>query len=57
MLSRGALRGASFTSPQQLRGAIDEFIHAYNQNAAPFKWTKEVVHSVHPKPRFADLRK
>ena len=57
ILSRAALRGASFTSPQQLREAIDKFIQAYNQNAAPFKWTKEVVHSVHPKPRYADLRK
>ena len=57
ILVRAALRGASFTSPQQLREAIDRFIQSYNQKAVPFEWTKEVVHSVHPKPRYADLRK
>jgi len=40
-----------FTSPKQLREAIDEFIQSYNQDAVPFEWTKEVVHSVHLKPR------
>ena len=57
ILVRAALRGASFTSPQQLREAIDNFIQSYNQNAVPFEWTKEVVHSVHPKPCYGDLRK
>jgi len=57
ILVRAALRGASFTSPQQLREAIDNFIQNYNQNAVPFEWTKEVVHSVHPKPCYGDLRK
>src|SRR5580704_14759910 len=36
ILSRQALQGASFTSPQQLRQAIDAFVEVYNQNAAPF---------------------
>ncbi len=57
ILVRAALRGASFTSPQQLREAIDEFIQSYNQTAVPFEWTKETVRSVHPKPRYADLRR
>jgi transposase len=57
ILSRSALRGASFTSPEQLRAAIDKFIETYNDNAVPFQWTKELVHSVHPKPRYADLCK
>jgi transposase len=57
ILVRAALRGASFTSPKQLREAIDEFIQSYNQDAVPFEWTKEVVHSVHPKPRYAHLRR
>ena len=57
ILVRAALRGASFTSPQQLREAIDKFIQNYNQNAVPFEWTKELVHSVHPKPCYGDLRK
>ncbi len=35
ILSRQALRGASFTSPQQVREAIDKFVAAYNEKAAP----------------------
>ncbi len=40
ILSRSALKGASFTSPQQIRRAIDDFVEVYNQNAAPFEWKK-----------------
>ena len=43
ILARQALRGASFTSPRQLRQAIDDFVSAYNQTAAPFEWKKAVV--------------
>ena len=43
ILSRRALRGASFTSPRQLREAIDKFIQVYNRNATPFKRTKTNV--------------
>jgi len=57
ILSRRTLRGASFTSPAQVRHAIDAFIHRYNPDAVPFEWTKQVVHAVHPKPRYADLHK
>lgn len=32
ILSRRALRGASFTSAQQVRDAIDRFIAAYNDS-------------------------
>lgn len=56
ILSRRALRGASFTSPQQVREAIDRFIAAYNENAAPFEWTKRDVRNVHPRPSYANLR-
>jgi len=55
LLARAALRGASFTSPQQLRDAIDAFIAAYNPTAAPFEWRKAVVHPVPLKRRYADL--
>lgn len=55
ILSRAALRGASFTSPRQLREAIDAFVQAYNQNAAPFEWSKAVVHSSAPKRLYSDL--
>lgn len=57
ILSRSTLHGASFTSPSQLREAIDAFIAAYNQNAKPFEWKKAVVHQKRLKPRYRDLRK
>lgn len=43
ILSRRALQGASFTSPYEVRAAIDRFIEAHNHNAAPFEWTKASV--------------
>jgi transposase len=57
ILSRSALRGASFTSPKQLRDAIDHFVKAYNATATPFEWTKAVVHQTKPKQNYADLCK
>ena len=57
ILSRAALRGASFTSARQLRGAIDKFVTAYNANAAPFEWTKAVVHPTAPKRLYSNLCK
>ena len=57
ILSRSALRGASFTSPRQLRDAIDSFVTSYNLDAAPFEWTKAVVHPTAPKKLYADLCK
>lgn len=56
ILSRQALQGASFTSPGEVRAAIDCFIDAYNDRAVPFEWTKEVVYSSRPKRKYADLR-
>lgn len=43
ILSRQALKGASFTSKEQLVQAIINFEKAYNNKAAPFEWTKTVV--------------
>jgi transposase len=57
ILSRSALRGASFTSARQLREAIDKFVSAYNADAAPFEWTKAVVHPTAPKRLYGDLCK
>ncbi len=53
ILSRRALRGASFTNPWEVREAIDRFIEANNQNAHPFEWTKSDVRpkgltNIHP---------
>jgi transposase len=56
ILSSQALAGASFTSPRQLRMQIDAFITAYNQDAHPFEWTKQVVFSKHPRTKYANLR-
>jgi transposase len=57
ILQRSALRGASFTSPQQVRRAIDDFVAAYNPTAAPFEWTKTAVHLSVPNRSYADLCK
>jgi len=56
ILSSKALAGASFTAPWQVRDQIDAFIAAYNQDAQPFEWTKQVVFSQHPRSKYADLR-
>ena len=56
LLSRNALSGASFTDTQQVRAAIDAFTAAYNESAAPFEWTKAVVHQSRPKRYVSELR-
>jgi transposase len=43
ILSRKALRGASFNSAEQLTQAINDFVAAYNKNANPFVWRKREV--------------
>lgn len=55
-LSRDALRGASFTSPEALRIAIDSYIQVHNTTAKPFRWTKPFVKPSAPKRRYAELR-
>ena len=49
---RTALAGASFTSPRQVREQIDAFLAAYNRNAHPLEWTKQVVFSQHPRSSY-----
>lgn len=55
LLTRYALKGASFTSAKELREAIDRFITAYNPVAHPFQWTKTVVHQKSLEYHYADL--
>ena len=55
-LSRDALKGASFTSPAELRTAIDSYIKAHNTNPKPFRWTKSIVKQSAPKKHYADLK-
>lgn len=57
ILSRAALKGASFTSPQQVRDAITRFIAVHNENAAPFEWRKKSVGPKSLKKRYSDLCK
>ena len=56
ILSRRALRGASFTNPWQVREAIDRFIEVHNQNAHPFEWTKSDVRPKGLTNTYSDLR-
>ena len=55
ILSRQSLTTASFTSTEQLPQHIDNFVAAYNQNAHPFEWKKQVVFQKHPKILYANL--
>ena len=43
LLSRKALRGASFASKDQLRSAIEAFIARTNEHPRPFHWRKREV--------------
>jgi transposase len=55
ILVRQALRGGSFTSPRQVREAIDYFIHAHNEKAAPFEWRKKEVVPKNLKVTYSNL--
>ena len=56
-LSRAALKGASITSPQQVRDAITNFIAVHDENAAPFQWRRKSVGPKGLKKRYSYLRK
>ena len=43
LLQRKALTGASFTSKDQLRDAVEAFIRRHNEHAKPFRWRKREV--------------
>ncbi|MBM4329354.1 MAG: IS630 family transposase [Deltaproteobacteria bacterium] len=55
ILTGATLRRGSFTSPKEVRTAIDQFVHSYNQEAAPFEWRKRTVHPVAPQKRYSNL--
>jgi transposase len=57
ILWRRALRGASFTSPSQIRKAIDDFVAVHNETAAPFEWKATEVHPSTLKVNYNDLCK
>ena len=57
ILWRKALRGANFTSPWQVRKAIDEFAEVHNETAAPFEWKATQVFQSPLKNNYSDLCK
>ena len=56
ILSRKALRGASFKNVAELRQAIEAFIAAYNPKAKPFKWRKREVKGSQLRNTIVNLR-
>ena len=56
ILSRKALRGASFKNVAELSQAIDAFIAAYNPTAKPFKWRKREVKGAQLRNTIVNLR-
>ena len=57
LLTRHALRPGGFAHPQQVRQAIDAYTEAFDEQAAPFEWTKRFV-AQRPLPKYyASLRK
>lgn len=55
IFSRKALRGASFTSPQELRQRIEDYIKRYNPDSKPFKWRKREVKGAQIKDNIENL--
>jgi transposase len=56
IMSRKALRGASFKNVTELRQAIEAFIDAYNPKAKPFKWRKREVKGSQLRNTIVNLR-
>lgn len=55
ILSRKALRGASFRSTDELKAAIEAFIAAYGPTAKPFVWRKREVNGSQLRNTIANL--
>ncbi len=55
IFSRKALRGASFTSQQELKQRIEDFIDRYNPDSKPFKWQKREVKGSQIKDNIGNL--
>lgn len=56
ILSRKALRGASFRTQEQLRQAIEAFVDAYGPTAQPFVWRKREVKGSQLRNTIVNLR-
>ncbi|MGH8487552.1 MAG: IS630 family transposase [Gammaproteobacteria bacterium] len=56
ILSRKALRGASFRNREHLRQALENFVEAYGPTAKPFVWRKREVKGSQLKTTIVNLR-
>ncbi len=56
IMSRKALRGASFKNTEELREAIDAFVKAYTETAKPFVWRKREVKGSQLRNTIVNLR-
>ena len=56
IMSRKALRGASFKNTEELREAIEAFVNAYRKTARPFVWRKREVRGSQLRNTIANLR-
>jgi len=56
LLTRKALRGASFDSKDQLRSAIEAFVAKTNENPKPFHWRKREVRGSQLRNTIINLR-
>jgi transposase len=56
ILTRKALRGGSFSSTQNLKKAIEEFVEVYHEKAKPFVWRKREVKGSQLKNTITNLR-
>jgi transposase len=56
ILGRKVLRGASFSSTENLAQALKDYITAYNKTAHPFVWTKPEVRGTQIRNTLSNLR-
>ena len=49
------LQNLTCSQARQLREAIDQFAKVYQETAAPFEWTKQLVYASAPKKRYSDF--
>ena len=56
IFTRKSLRGASFSSTEQLTQAIEAFVTQYNKTAAPFVWRKREVKGSQLRNTIVNLR-
>ena len=56
ILSRKALRGASFTSVDELEQSLMAYVADYNRNPKPFRWRKREVRGAQLRNTLTNLR-